>query len=824
MLEKTLHFIHKHRVLSALILALLSLVILVVLFFLYVLYLLPLPAVQNIAQNYGTTKIYDRNGELLYEVFQPGHGKKSYVKLNEIPKTFIQATLAAEDSRFYEHGGVDMGAIARAVFFNVRELRVVSGASTITQQLARNMFEMGQQRGYIDKVMEVFYALRLSQIYSKDEILEQYLNTIYYGNLAYGAESAALDFFGKHIYDLDLAESTLLAGLPQSPSAYNPFVALEKAKKRQKYVLDQMVKNSFLTEQDALAAFGQPIKLRKNTTSIKAPHFVQYVMQQLDEQISPELLKRGGFSVYTTLDYNLQLMAEKEVSLQVKRLTDKDVTNGALLSINPKNGQILAWVGSENYFDESIDGAVDIITSLRQPGSALKPFNYLLAFENGLTPASVIYDIPTEFRTDNGPYAPKNYDLKYHGPIRVREALASSFNIPAVKVLDSIGVDKFLGFLTRFGIATFDQNSDFYGLSLTLGGGEIRMIDLAHAYQTLANYGDDFASSSLLKITDDQGKMLYEWQIPQKKNLLGSFGREHAYQIIDILKDPNARLKGFGSNSVLELSREAAVKTGTTRNFRDNWAFGFTPNLLTAVWVGNADAQSMNNITGVDGAGPIWHNFMEAALSFEPEEKFIQPKRLKQIEICAISGLLPTDLCTDRVFEWFVPGSEPKELDNYYQKNFINKSNGLAIHPACESMFDAHQLEEKIFINYPTELQPWSHENGFNTPTQMPCSLAEQTSNTSTQQHNFFFKPNNNDEYELVNNLPIQQQKIPFEMVLATNVSKVEYQINEEKFTINQAPFKYYWVPKKGKHTLRAVIFYSDGSQQESETVHFEVH
>lgn len=802
------------------------------LFYAYLAWFLPLPS--NLTEDHplGTTKILDRNGELLYEVFQPELGKKSVVPLTQIPQKFIQATLAAEDIHFYDHGGVDFWAIGRAIFFNLKEQRIVSGGSTITQQLVRNLLGFSTKRSYTDKALEAMYAIRLSHLYSKDQILELYLNKIYYGNLAYGAEAAALDYFGKHIYDLDLAESALLAGLPQAPSSYNPFVHPDQAALRQKYVLGQMVKYGFIQADEALAAEQENLQLRHNKVAIKAPHFVHFVMNQLDETLGADALRRGGFSIYTTLDYNLQIKAERDISLQIQNLHDKHVSNGALLSLDPQTGQILAWVGSENYFDDSIDGEVDMVTALRQPGSAIKPLNYLLALEKGYTPATILEDIATQFSTENGPYSPKNYDLRYHGPVRLREALASSFNIPAVKTLEYVGIEAFINFLKKLGIDTLNRDSDFYGLALTLGGGEVRMLDMAHAFNVLANYGNAFESSAVLKIVNEKGENIYDWKMPQKKYVLGSFGQEHAYQIIDILKDPLARLKGFGEGSLLEISHEAAVKTGTTRNFRDNWTIGFTPQLLTVVWVGNADASAMYNVTGIDGAAPIWHDFMEDALAFSPKINFVKPPRLKQIEICALSGKLPTELCQDRIYEWFVSGSEPQKPDDYFQKFTILKQTGLIVAPECVKEYPSSAIEEKVLVAYPPAFQGWAHDNKLQLPAMVPCALSKDL--TSGYPNGYaqpqkgeedgltITNPRPNDEYELDSHLPIQSQKIPFTVLATLNTQTLSYFIDGEKATtIQEAPFSYLWIPTKGKHTLRAEATLASGEKIMSEEVSF---
>lgn len=800
-------------------------------FVLYISWLLPLPDALMRDRAQGSIQILDRKGQLLYEVISPTGGKKTFIPFEKFSQNFRNATLAAEDIHYYDHGGVDLFAVGRALFFNVSEGRIVSGASTITQQLVRNLLGFTTKRGYAEKILEMMYAVRMSNVYSKDEILELYLNTIYYGNLAYGAESAALDYFGKHIYDLDLAESTLLAGLPQAPSYYNPFVYFDRSKKRQKYVLDQMVKYGFVDQVTADDAFNEPLKFRKNVFEMKAPHFVRYVLNRLPDLVGETKLQEGGLRVYTTLDYDLELEAERIITRQIQSLSDKHVTNGALLAIEPATGKILTWVGSENYYNDEIDGQVDMVSALRQPGSSIKPLTYLLALEKDYTPATILEDVPVEFKTAGGPYAPKNYDLDYHGPVRLREALASSFNIPAVQTLDHIGLESFIAFLKKLGIDTIDQNPNFYGLALTLGGGEVRMADMVKAFNVIANYGQSMELSPVERVEDLNGKNLFSWKMPEKNYVLGSYGREHAYQIIDILKDPDARLKGFGEGSVLEISHEAAVKTGTTRNFRDNWTIGFSPQLLTAVWVGNADASPMQNITGVDGAGPIWHDFMESALQFEPQLSFQIPKRLHEVEICALSGKLPTSECTERVFEWFVRGQEPKERDDYFQKYWVLTSNGRLLRPECVEKYPAASREEKTLVTYPAAFQRWAAKKGLSLPPFEPCALSKTTKNgyadgypAGSEDLISIESPGDQDEFMVTAGLPLNSQKIPFRVLASIDVEKVEFYLDGKMVATSTAqPFHYQWVPEKGKHVLKVTGELYDGSTRESAPVNFEV-
>jgi penicillin-binding protein 1C len=830
-LEQISAWRNNHRLLFWIVTGILAIIIFFYCFYLYIAYLLPLPDLFSNGDDLQTTKIFDRKGQLLYEVLQEDYGKKTIIPIEQIPRHFINATLAAEDINYYSHPGVDFWAIGRAIFYNVKEQRIISGASTITQQLVRNIIGKSESRDIWDKAIEAMYAVRISHMYSKDEILELYLNRIYYGNMAYGAESAANDFFNKHIYDLDLAQSTFLAGLPQSPSRYNPYVSFEQAKKRQKYVLDQMVKHQFITEEEAEAVFAEPIKLSANKHPIKAPHFVHYILNELETTYGEEVVNKGGLQVTTTLDLDMYLEAEDIIERHIERLDRNNVTNGAMVALDVKTGQILNWVGSADYFNEKIDGAVDIVTSLRQPGSSIKPLTYLLAFEKGYTPATILYDVPTQFSTETGPYSPKNYDLKYHGPVRVRTALASSYNIPAVKTLEYTGVNDFIGFLKKLGIDTLDSPASHYGLALTLGGGEVRILDMAQAFHVLANLGERIQHTSILEVKDSQGNLIYEWEMPASDYILGANGRQNAYLIIDIIKDADARLPGFGIGSVLELPFEAAVKTGTTRNFRDNLTIGFTPQLLTAVWVGNADASPMENISGVDGAAPIWADFMTIALESVPKEKFTIPENLVELEICEISGLLPNEYCRERIYELFVKGTEPVSEDNYHQLFWINTENNRIVPEECKNNYSSSILKQKVLVAYPRELQKWVVQNGLSLPQFEPCALSNAYSDSyssgyPTEEANTIIvhTPANSDEYALDYTIPLKDQRIPLRVTVPVNTISVKYYIDGKEVGIrDEQPYTFLWLPESGSHELEVEAILNNNTRVRSSEIGFLV-
>ncbi|MGC9083250.1 MAG: transglycosylase domain-containing protein, partial [Anaerolineae bacterium] len=612
-----------------------------------------------------SSKIYARDGSLLYEVMDPRGGRRVYVPLDRISPYLIQATIATEDADFYRHPGFDPLAMLKAIYRNLRAGETVSGASTITQQLARNLLlspEERTQRTAWRKIKEVILAYEIGRRYPRNTILEIYLNEIYYGNLAYGIEAAAETYFGVTAAELSLAQASFLAGLPQSPATYDVFAGgRERALARQKDVLRLMVKEGYITQAqaDAAAAEMAAYEFRPLVPQdrIPAPHFVIYVRQQIEQIFGPEVLYRGsGLRIYTTLDPGLQSLAEQIVAQHVAALADHQASNGALVAMEPSTGYILAMVGSADFYNEEIDGQVNMAVAPRQPGSAIKPLTYVAAFERGWTPATLIWDLPTAFPDGvNPPYVPRNYDGRFHGPVLVRSALANSYNIPAVKALQFIGIPALKEMAARLGITTLTRED--YGLSLTLGGGEVPLLELTGAYAVFANGGVRVPPTPILYIEDNQGNILLDHRRPPAGEPV--IRPEHAYLITSILSDRQARCPAFGCPNALELSRPAAAKTGTTNDYRDAWTVGYTPDLVVGVWVGNADNSEMDRVAGSMGAAPIWHDFMEAALKGKPVRDFVRPPGIVEREICADSGAQPSPYCPRRRMEIFAADQPP---------------------------------------------------------------------------------------------------------------------------------------------------------------------
>ncbi|MEP7200496.1 MAG: transglycosylase domain-containing protein [Chloroflexota bacterium] len=689
-------------------------------------------------QAFKTTKIYDRTGKvLLFEVFDPQGGNRTQVPLDKIPKYFRDAVIANEDRRFYDDSGtffgIDPQGILRAVY-NLATGRQLQGASGISQQLVRNVVMSPQERLEVSlqrKLKEGVLAIELNRRFSKDEILEMYLNTIFYGRLAYGVDAAAQAYFGKHVEDLTLGEAVSLTILPQFPSANSPCEdnpLRAKAQEKRELAVDAMVRENYLSVEEAIKAKFEPIKCYEQVFDIKAPHFVFYVRKLLEDQFGVQQVYQGGLKVITTIDMDLQNEAERLAREQVSKLTaeKKNVTNAAVVAIKPTTGEIEAMVGSVDYFNDAIDGRVNVALANRQPGSSFKLFTYLAAFEKGYTPGTMVLDVRQSFAdagSPGGQYVPENYDRKFHGPQRFRQALARSYNVPAVKVLSLVGVKPVVALAHRIGITTL--NRDDYGLALTLGGGEVKLLDMTYAYGVVANKGlmaglpvspderrpgyRELNPVAILRVEDPNGNTLYQYQKPDVKEVLDP---KVAYLLTDVLDDNQTRAVAFGANSPLKLSRPAAAKTGTTNDFKDNWTFGFTPQLVTGVWVGNSDNSSMEHSTGVTGAAPIWHDFMEFALKDKPVEDFQQPPGLIVKDVCGTSGLLPTPYCKDVTKELFIKGTEPTTADNIWQAFRVCKPTGKLATIYCP----ADQVETRVFPIYPAEAADWVRENQIPQP------------------------------------------------------------------------------------------------------------
>jgi len=630
-----------------------------------------------------TTKILDRNGKLLYSIYKDEN--RTLIPLSQVPPDLIHATISIEDRNFYTHRGISIRGIFRAFISNAQG-GGLQGGSTITQQLVKNTL-LSPERTFKRKVREIVLAFLVEGTYSKNEILEMYFNEVGYGGSTYGAEEAAERYFGKSVHQLDLAESAFLAGLPAAPSDYSPFGATpERAYERQHEVLRRMVEDKYISQAQADAAKNEKLTFRQDMTDIKAPHFVMYVKSLLEKQYGEDVVNRGGLEVRTTLDLDTQNQAQSIVTNEVNNLAPLNISNGAALVTNPQTGEILAMIGSKNYFDFAKDGQVNVTMRPRQPGSSIKPITYSVAFEKGKTPSSTVLDAPVVFNTAGSPpYAPKNYDGKFHGLVTLRTALASSFNIPAVKTLAEVGIDNMIDKAQQMGISTWTDRKRF-GLSLTLGSGEVLMTDMAKVYGTFPNHGMTVDLNPLLEVKNYKGEVLYQntcatdhTGCPATRTLDPLV----SYEITDVLSDNNARTPAFGPRSVLYIpGQQVAVKTGTTNNLKDNWSIGYTDDRLVAVWVGNNDGQPMSYVaSGITGASPIWNKIMRTQLDDAHPHVFALPDNLVKLDVCTAGSAptLPCQGCPHVSTEIFVKGTEPTQACSSDQ--FVNKIDTLMVDP-----------------------------------------------------------------------------------------------------------------------------------------------
>jgi len=787
-----------------------------------------------------STKILARDGRLLYEITDPAGVYHSTIPLDEIPLACQQATIAVEDANFYSNPGVDVVGITRALWINFTGGEVLAGGSTITQQVARNMLLDPQeraQRTLTRKLRESILAWRLTRAYRKEQILELYLNQTYYGYLAYGMDAASRAYFGKSVRDLDLAECALLAGLPQAPALFDPLTAPEAAEDKQALVLDLMVKVGYITNADAGLAKDEVLQFAPSPFPIAAPHFVFYVWSQLEATYPPDILY-SGLTVTTALDLDLNTAADSIIQRRLGQLAEEsavahNASDAALVALDPHTGQILAMVGSPDYFDANISGAINMAVVPRQPGSAIKPITYTAAFDPALcpsitnnqslastdsgsvigycpwTPATLILDVRAAFVTKEGfAYVPQNYDRNFHGPVLAREALGGSLNIPAVKALDHVGLDNMIALANKMGLTTL-ADADRFGLALTLGGGEVRLLDLTSAFGVFATGGDHQSPITILRITGAQGNLIHQWQPRPPERVLDS---RVAYLLTDILADNDARRATFGPNSILQIGRPAAVKTGTTTDFRDNWTVGYTPELVVGVWAGNADNSPMVNISGIQGAGPIWHDFIRTALVGKPESQFVQPPGLIRAEVCALSGLLPTEHCPLRKTELFIDGTQPTQPDTFYQPFQIDAVTGAL----ADSATPPERIVTQVFLVLPPEAQDWGRSKGIPQPPTNP------TTQPGNSQLLTLTSPDDATLYQISPRLPLSSQQIIFSAVSNTVMKEVSFVLDGTIVaTLTAPPYEHFWQLSPGRHTLEVVGMTANGETVRGDPISF---
>lgn len=658
-----------------------------------------LPSPDRVVRREGfSTQILARNGEPLYDVYSDV--QREPVNFADVPKFLKDATVSVEDKNFYSHQGFDPLGMARATV-NIALYGRLQGGSTLTQQLVKNVL-LTSERTLPRKIKEFVLAVQIEKKFTKDQILQMYLQESPYGGATVGVETAAKSYFGKKVKDLNLVESAFLAGMPQAPSRYSPYSGINPNAYigRTQHVLKRMREDGYISrqEEDQTVSEIAEIKFNPQGQILKAPHFVMYVKDLLVEQFGEAAVEGGGLKVTTALDWPLQEKTQSIVAEEIDKVKNLHITNGAVLVENPQTGEILSMVGSKDFFADDIDGQVNVTIRPRQPGSAIKPVTYAAAFRQGFTPSTMLVDAKTSF--DSGdpdkPYEPENYDGKFHGPVQLRFALGSSLNLPSVKLLQLVGLKNMLSLASDMGLATLEPtaaNMKRFGLSVTLGGGEVRLLDLVSGYSAFANSGAKVEPVAILKIENRDGKTIFEHRQTRGKQVLSP---QEAFLITHILSDNNARLLTFGVNSLLNMgSRPVAVKTGTTNDKRDNWAVGWSRSVIVGSWVGNNDNSEMKEVaSGVSGASPIWRRVMLEALNSYPSENFAPPSGVVTREVDVISGYTGHDGWPSRT-EYFVDGVVPDGPDPIHTKLTVCKNNGKLAGPVEIAKGD---IEDREFI------------------------------------------------------------------------------------------------------------------------------
>lgn len=603
--------------------------------------------------------LLDQSGTPFYRLYNAR--TDTYVPLSAISQIAQKAAIASEDKNFYKEPGFSPAGIVNALWQNIKPGGLKNGGSTITQQLVKNSL-LTQNRSIVRKYQELVLSVEIERRYSKDEILEMYLNSVYFGEGSFGIEDAAQTYFGVPAKDLDTAQSTMLIGLLPAPSAYSPISGSAiKAKSRQTYVLGRMEKDGSITGQQEEAAIAEPLSYvpKKAVEDLKAPDFALMVRDELVKKYGEENVARSGYRVTTSLNMDWQTAAQQDVQLQINRLSRSSVSNGSAVVINPKTGEIQALVGSVDYNNPQF-GKVNMAITTRQPGSSFKPFVYSEGIEEGkFSAASLWNDHLTDF---GGGYEPKNYDLRYHGEVTTRRALANSFNIPAVAALQKVGINSVIDNATKLGLTTLDKKND-YGLPFALGTAQARLTEMTSAYGVFANNGERNIPTTITSITDKNNHQIFK-HTPQNKQVISA---QTSYIMSSMLSDNTARAETFGSSLTLTNKRPAAVKTGTTENYKDAWTIGYTPNAVVGVWIGNNDNTPMNSVAGSLGAAPIWKNILQYVSSNKPVEQFTQPGGLTIRSICRADGALADTSGSNTMTEYFIPGTLPTTHCNSYQ-------------------------------------------------------------------------------------------------------------------------------------------------------------
>lgn len=760
-------------------------------------------------------KIYDRNNILLANLFPEYGGFYKEVKYSNLPQNLIEAVISAEDKNFFKHKGIDYKAILRAFISNLLNRKIVSGGSTITQQLSKSIIH--RERNYINKFYEALDSIRLEKNLTKEEILTEYLNRIFFGNNCYGIGAAAELYFKKEVKDLNINESVILASIIKSGTKFNPYKYEERLHLRKIYVLGQMKNNNYIKEEEYNNYINENTTIYTNREKniLKAPHFVMYIKDSLDK------LKYSNITeVKTTLDYKMQKEASLVISNASQSLHSFNVRNISCVILNAKTGEVLSMIGSMDYFDKETDGSVNGAIALRQPGSALKPFLYAYLFDKGESPASVIGDIKTYINSPGGDYIPENFDRKYRGPVTIRDALANSLNIPAVRWLSKYSLKDFQNILVKSGLRSIDKNPDYYGYSLVLGSAEVRLIDLASAYTIFPNSGIFINHYSAVSLKKENGDIFY---FPKKsythKRVISE---ESAYLINKILSDRNARMGSFRSYRGLVYPFSIAIKTGTSKGSRDAWAIGYTKDYIVGLWLGDFKGSEMINITGGNGAVPILYDLFSMLNKSQKETKWHKPKDIIEREICLISGKLKGEFCKETRLEEFSIFNVPKEECDVHNLYIKRNPNG--------------SIDKKVFLNLPSEYNDWIKERQIEKPNSEWIKAENIYSYNNLSQINNLNSMNNqnkinerisitsptdNSVYKIDSTLPLEYQNIFISSYIPKNIIEANLYCNEE-IIANIEELKngsVIWNLKKGDYTFYIKAINSNGNNIKSPNI-----
>jgi penicillin-binding protein 1C len=767
-------------------------------------YLVLPPAARLVRGNdVASLTITDRNGIKLREIRSAHDGVAKRVALQDISPWLVEATVLAEDRRFFEHPGVDLRALARAVRDNLRAGRIVSGGSTITQQLVHNVLGL-PRRNPVYKLAEAFEAVRWELHLSKPDILEAYLNRVPYGNQTFGAEAAAQLYFGKSCAVLSAAEAALLAGIPQAPTWYDPYRFPERARKRRLEILALMKKHGRLSGLEYDVACQETVKLVPGTENFRAPHFVDRLTR------SSFIVHRSSLSgtLRTTLDWRIQEQVERALKRTVRSLRGNNVTNGAVIVMNPHTGEILALAGSADWFDAGHDGQVNAAFARRQPGSALKPFTYELALENGMTAADLLPDLELHAVELSGDYVPRNYDEQFHGPVRLRNALACSYNIPAVRVLERLGPERLLERLHRLGFRSLDRDARHYGLALTLGVGDVTLLELCRAYACLANQGYYVPERMDFSSVNRQDAKHAKGFLPDPRPLFPDpipvLDPAACHVITSILSDNTARIPAFGEYSPLNFDFPCAAKTGTSKDYRDNWTVGYTTEYLVGVWIGNFDATPMHGVSGITGAAPLFREIMQFLHPADPPP-FAEPAGIVHLPVCPGSGAPCNPDCPNAIDEVFVAGTEPRIPCTVHQRFRLDRVTGMPAQPDVVAGDD----EERVFEVYPALYYDWMQTQGLPLPPAgaQPVEYADarddQDMESAEESRSLrILFPDRNSVFKLDPDLDPSFQSVQLRAQVPEGCVEISWRIDDALFTTAGYPFSCFWPLVAGRHRI----------------------